>query len=1098
MITFILGDIGHGKSTKIINSIFEDVKNGQKSILIVPEQETLFCERIIASPPFEPSAQRFAEVLSFSRLANKFFRMYGGLRYNYATRSDKNLVMYRAICEARDLLKYYKNISKGREHTCVKLFLDAIGELKAYGVTADRLKEIMSELGGSLRERLGDLLTIWTIYERILYSGFDDTYDDIINLASRLNDEKIDFLKDYNVYIDSFYGFTQTQLDVIRQIVKRAKNVTFAFDCPADERKKSIQYTKITTSMNIISSFCDTMPEIIPCNDDFKHENETIKYLADNIWNFSAEPIKQHSGVTLALASDEFEECEYVASKIKSLIIDGCRYSDIAIVMRDAEKYRGLIDYALKKFEIPYFLSTSVDVMTLPAIKMIFCALRAISTYRPEDVISYVKCSYLDLSESELNEFESYIFKWNIYGKRFKDPDYWVANPDGYVKKMTEAQKNALSLVHSARDKVLKSLLILEDAFIKKEPIDKCAKAIFNFLKEHGVKGKIQDELKKCTKQEAYELSQIWNVLLRSLDTLSSVCAGAVVSPDDLSVLLMYALSDTEINTIPSGNDVVVIGDARTIRAKDIKHTFILNVNEGIFPASVHDDGFFSDADKIALEGQYIDLSSKSDTRAIDELINFRNAIGSASKTVTISCLKTDILGTKLQPSNAFLRIKELLQLEPTNIAELPLIDKIYTRQGALEYLTHSGTALGIAVKEYFNADDKRASDGFVNNNISINDEVAKNLVGSHLSLSKSSIESFASCKFKYYCSFVLGLNSSKKISFASNDVGNLAHYVLEKFLKLRDEKKIDISMLKDAELKEIVDDIVESYIALICYSTNVSKRLRFLFNKLKKNLIVYLKNLINELVQSDFKDEYHELDMSGDGINTPTSISFKLSNGITVSLNGVADRIDVYRKGDTAFVRVVDYKSGSDETNIENIETGFGIQLFLYLLTICKLEKCDFRDKLLMGADKLTGVNKIAPAGVMYFPMNMDKKNIGRDVDFENSNINDIESTAINEKISRSGYFLDDSDVINAQDKKQDGTILPKKDENEEAYIPKTKFDEIFDTIKDTIERIGNDILSGDASAVPVANPNKSNSSPCTYCEFRAICRSYKKGVKD
>ena len=143
MITFILGDIGHGKSTKIINSIFEDVKNGQKSILIVPEQETLFCERIIASPPFEPSAQRFAEVLSFSRLANKFFRMYGGLRYNYATRSDKNLVMYRAICEARDLLKYYKNISKGREHTCVKLFLDAIGELKAYGITADRLKEIM-------------------------------------------------------------------------------------------------------------------------------------------------------------------------------------------------------------------------------------------------------------------------------------------------------------------------------------------------------------------------------------------------------------------------------------------------------------------------------------------------------------------------------------------------------------------------------------------------------------------------------------------------------------------------------------------------------------------------------------------------------------------------------------------------------------------------------------------------------------------------------------------------------------------------------------------------------------------------------------------
>jgi len=41
-------------------------------------------------------------------------------------------------------------------------------------------------------------------------------------------------------------------------------------------------------------------------------------------------------------------------------------------------------------------------------VKMVFCALRAITSYRYEDVISYIKCGYTDLTEDELNELESY------------------------------------------------------------------------------------------------------------------------------------------------------------------------------------------------------------------------------------------------------------------------------------------------------------------------------------------------------------------------------------------------------------------------------------------------------------------------------------------------------------------------------------------------------------------------------------------------------------------------------------------------------------------------------------------------------------------
>ena len=418
MIDFLLGDIGHGKSTYIIKQIEQDAKNHIRSFLIVPEQQTLSCERAIASQ-LPPSAQLYCEAISFTRLANKLFREFGGLRYNYATRSDKNLIMFRAICEVRDSLKEYK-ILKGHEHSCVKLFLDAIGELKSYAVTPLKLQEAMGELENErLKRRIDDLLLIWSVYDRILYKSFDDSYDDIISLEKKLS--KIDYFKDANVYFDSFYGFTKTQYNIIYHIINQAKNVTFAFDCPENAKPGSLQYAKIVETKNRILSMCRGKKiGTIPFNTDYKHSNRAIAYLSSALWDFSAEPIYEHSGITLALAGDEFEECDFVASKIKELIFNGCRYNEIAIVMRDAEKYKGLIDYSLDKYEIPYHLSSSVDIMTVPAVKMVFCALRAISTYRPEDVIAYIKCSYLEISEEELNELENYIFRWNIYGKRFK------------------------------------------------------------------------------------------------------------------------------------------------------------------------------------------------------------------------------------------------------------------------------------------------------------------------------------------------------------------------------------------------------------------------------------------------------------------------------------------------------------------------------------------------------------------------------------------------------------------------------------------------------------------------------------------------------
>ena len=953
-----------------------------------------------------------------------------------------------------------------------------------------------------LKNKLSDISLIWSAYNEIINPNYSDNLDDIVSLCDKLREHK-NYFKDTNVYIDSFYSFTKSQLDVIKEIFKQAENVTIAFDCPIDTPSGAMQYAKITDARDRLYAICKNDLKIEYSNEnfdkDYKHINKDIKTVCDNLWNFSAENIGKTEGINLVLAGDEFEECEYVASKIKELILKGEKYSSIAVLMRNADTYKGIIDFSFKKFEIPYFYSITTDIASMPVIKMVFSALNSISGYRYEDIISYLKCGYTSIAESDLNDFESYTYRWNIYGKKFKDDDYWASNPDGYVSNPTIIQMQTLSRIVDTRDKVIEKLNILENCFKGKCTVRDASSAVFKFLEAHDIKTQLQKEIDECkSRKDAYELSQVWNVFVSALDEMVKICGDTEVDVDEYVSLLKHALSENAIGTIPSGEDNVLIGDAPTVRAKNIKHVFILGVNEGVFPKEISDEGFFTDTDKITLEtlglnltdnsdiksftnsGVNFELSSKSEARSDDELLSFRHALSIASHTVTVSCLKTNIKGTAMLPSIAFLRLKTLLGIEkPYDTSSLAFIDRIYTDENAYEFLGSSDKNIADAVKEYFGI-EKDVVEPFYNDRLSIDEKTAELVFGDHIALSKSSMETFASCKFKYYCDYVLKLKSSKRITFASNDVGTLNHLIIEKFFNMKKNNEIDIEKITQDDVEVIVKDIITDYSNLICTSKNVSKKLRYLFNKLKKNLIIYLMELVEELKQSKFDEQYMELSLSGDGINAPKPRNFKIDGGKTASLIGTADRVDVYRDDKDTYVKIIDYKSGVEKISLDLLDKGYGAQLFIYLFTLCKMDDCDFKKAFKKGTES------IKPAGIMYFPMNISKNGVKYDVDLESDTLNDLEKEITIDRIERSGYFLDDVNVIEAQDKSGEGRFIPNKNEHKDWYKSLNDFDEIYKKLEQTINTIGTKIFSGVASAIP----DKSKKDPCEYCEHNLVCR--------
>lgn len=1094
MINFLFGDVGSGKERHIVEQIRLDVEKLRslgapsssagikKCYWLVPEQKTVICERALATE-LEPDAQLYAEVTSFTRFADIVFRAVGGIRGNYIEKSGKRLIMYRALTQVSDSLVEYK-ATKGRERGCVDMFLDVVGELKSYAISPRALAEASERLKNDrLRARIHDLVCVFEAYEQILRQSYSDPYDDIILLGEKL-DEYPSLLEGASIYISSFFGFTGAQLGVIRSIVSSADNVTFAFDI-AESDLGSIQYEKLSSTVKAIKQIChgyEISKKSFSDSEDF-YESEAISYLSKNIWRFDAPCRDDASGITLMRPSNEFEECEAVASKIKELIMSGERYSSIAIIVRSADTYRGVIDYTLEKYGIPYYMASSIDIITKPLVRMLFSVIGASSSFGIRDITSFLRSGYSGIDTEDADELEGYMYRWGISGSKFENDSYWSANPDGYVTEPTPMQTERLKKITLTRQAVLDKITPIKHAFEQKSSVKFICRAIYNLFENLGVRETLRAEMAESDKKEAMELSQLYSELWCALDVMCEIIGDEILDRDAFLSSLCYVLEGVQIGTIPTGEDNVTIGEADSIRTDKIRHAFVLGVCEGEFPQSINDSPFFSDSDKEELRSLEIHLSESDTVRADSELLTFKHAISTPCASLTVSAPLADIRGKKKSPSLAFSRIIKLFpSLCDAASISLCELDKIYSERIAYEH-SSSGTAVGRAIRTLLGISDTSA-EGFSNDDEKIDASLARALLRKSPYLSQSRIEKFVSCHFQYYCTYLLGIKESDKISFGAREVGVLAHAVLEDFLREVSESSLDLSSLSESEINEKFDRVTFSLIDKLCKSGVPSARVRHLFNRLKSHIIIYIRELADESNNSSFEHKLFELPFSDKGV---APLKFQIDSETSVSLSGVVDRVDVYYEGDTAYVRVVDYKTGEKKFSLNDFEHGLELQLLIYLYTLCEMpEDSPVRAKLIGDCSRL------APGGVMYFPMRLGKSTVDDEIDLDSDEAIERERAEVAKLVRRSGLFLDTPSVISAYDTTGKGLYIPKKTKKNEGYfLDEGGFAEKRERLEQIIREVGLAMLSGDASASPLKL--KSHQSPCEYCQFKAVCRRRK-----
>ncbi len=1102
MLKIIYGHSGSGKSSLIYDMMKTDAAEGKRSYLIVPEQETVSCERALLDI-LPQSAQLTSEVLNFSRLANLIFRHYGGLSYNYADKGAKTLIMWKNLRELMPLLAEYSKSAEGTGIThLAEDMLSAVSELKAYCVSPQKLDRAAEKLTDHeiLKNKLRDLSLIMSAYSGMLEECYSDAADDLTKLTEKLKDH--DFFAGSNVYIDSFTSFTRQEKDVIEEILKSADNLTVAL--PIDSVSTSqIHYESAADTALYIRHIAERSSVDI---EEIHLKSRTsgspaISAISELLWDHSVSSldIGDEDSIKIIEASDPYEEADAVASTVRGLLINGMRCRDIAIIARDASLYKGIIDIALEKSSIPYFFSQSSDIMSKAPIKFLISALKIkIRDWRREDVMEYLKSDLGGFDRHSVDMLECYADMWNLRGKVFTENDFTM-NPDGYSEYFTERGRKILSEINALKNKFVPPLLKLFARLDSAQSASEMCRALYLFAEENRLsetlKANAEAEYIKGKRKEAAESLQIYNVLTKALDSLAKILGDEQISVKEFYESLKTVLDSTSVGSIPTAEDQVTVGSASMLRTGNIKCAIVIGLNEGEFPQSIKDSAVFSDNDKKILEELDISLSASSSTRASDELFYVYRAMSAPSEKLILTYHTASFAGEKAFPSMAIERIKNLFpKIKKDVYSLLPAEETILSPAAALERLSSMPLSpYTQAVLDYLNDSDYRDQLEFSdipssNAVCEISEDTSNEIFGTTLGLTQTLIDNYSSCPFEYMCSKLLSISDSTRAEFDYSNFGTYVHYILENFLKrsLADGK---IGKEPDRDyISAAVNKVADDYFAKVFSSgAYTNPRLLHRFERMRRLAVLVAIGITKEFADSSFRPEFFEL-----SIGRPSKelylppLVLPIDDKRKVSLSGKIDRIDTLHKNGDVYIRVIDYKTGSKTFSFGDLKKAKNIQLPLYLFSLCDEDQTNFKNE--VGCSEN---GKIIPAGAMYFSSLISPIEISDEKPI--SSVKDIAEVSFD----RSGFLLNDEEILLEMSRSFSKDILCGIYKNKKgglsgnAGVSADDMHVMNAELKDTVCGVADSILTGKMSP----SPSFEGKTPhCDSCSMKSICRSAQK----
>lgn len=1064
MLKFILGRSGSGKTKYMIDRIRESVEAGKRTYLLVPEQQAFISESMLADLP--PASALCFEVVSFSRLCNIVFGEYGGLIDSAASGGARNLVMWQNLREISPHLLEYRDVRT--DLSLCSMMLSTVDELHANGISAEECEKAAESCADeTLSRKLRDVALIYSNFTRVLTSSIGENAAAAENRLTRLISllRENDFFKGSHIFVDSFTSFTGEEHAVLRELALQADELCISF-CRDKETKNMPHTVGVDDTYRRFIRFAaekSLETESIDLDKALAGKSTVLSSLERGLWDFSltSESIQKFSTDELGcieayVCKNEFDEIGLAALKILQEYRKGTKFSEIALIVRDAESRKGIIEAVFERMGIPFFLSERTDLSATAAARLIFSALRCvIYNFRTADVLTLLKTGLCGIDVSQADLFEDYCYTWSISGNKFLEK-IWSMNPDGYTAdKPSGRALEILQAANRVRSKLIPPLVHLRERFTaaKGDTLANC-RAIYDYLGEIGLSKSLGElaELDVATGdlRTAGESLRVYDSIVTALSEVCTILSDTPTTPEDLSYALEIMLRGNDIGSVPAVGEYVTVGSAPTLRVENVKLAIVLGLCEGEFPRSYSDSGIFTEQDKALMEELNIPLVSRETRVTSDELFYVYRAMTKPREKLIISTCSSRVGGGSCTPSSAWNRVFFLFPELKAEAFDFDLIKKI----------SEAISDGDVPDEKIFETAEPESEALYDSDEIVIDPLQIRMLFSDNkIHLSQTKISTFASCPYQYWCKYVLSLRERKVSRISYDSSGTIVHYVLEKLIGDVKQSDGSLSHPDDDTVVRMVNGYVEEYIDSI--GCPLPPSMMYTFSRLRDLALVMAKSVLDEFSASDFKVLAQELRISEtrEGALRPIEIKINDSeNSPKIVLGGIIDRIDYFDGEDRRYLRVVDYKTGSHPFDIAGLESGNDVQLPAYLFTAALDENRE-----LIGGEK-----KIFPASALFLSANETSGRISPE---------------------RSGFILDDIKVLQAANNELDKGILAgivvDKDTGEVTKgnaVSEKAIREIDLSLRSSIASTGRNIFAGKAPRTP-------SSDGCKYCFLRSSC---------
>lgn len=1139
IVELLIGPAGSGKTYACLNAIGSELKqapDGSPLLLLAPKQATFQMEHALLSDPDLHGYSRL-QILSFDRLAEFILSECGMGARGLLSEEGRIMVMRALLNQIKDQLRLF--------HASAKLpglaqeLSRVIREFQQSRTSPNRLLELAESehLPTRIRYKLHDIALLYQNYRAWIDNKQLHDPDRLLDMAAdalrtlgRMNQASIPFWLG-GLWMDGFAALTPQERQLLTLLAPLSQKTTLAFcaDSFPDHQREifSIWLPTHQTLRHCIHDF-EAMDTVDVKRTVLKRKPQNSRFAADPMLAYLEEnwtrpaPFEkagahqpttgdqlqlgldetgadhQEQSITITACQSREVEAIHTARRIlKHVREDGMRFHQIAVLVRSLQHYQEIIRHVFDRYDIPCFIDRRESIAHHPLIELTRSAIRLPAYgWAHEDWFSYLKSGFTPLTIDAIDDLENASIERGWRGARWWQP---LKGPDHLVERFEPIRDKLLRPI-----KKFLSLPTKSNSLGNLRPWNglQLAKAFRALWQAHEVKSILQNWDTDSNEKSGMTMHTGFHVrVLDSLETwLSNIELAFAETPlptREWIPILEAGLNHLTVGVLPPAIDQVLVGAIDRSRNPDLKATFLLGLNESIFPIKPSAPLILDERERLRLEEEGVSIGNRYRTQLATE--RFLGYIGCtrSTKRLSLSYALNGEDGQPLLPSTLIQHVKRLfphlnietfketISLEETlHERELLLSPDFWSWKKdrskkdiqAIIPLLRNEQSIAFIEKETNTDHAPRLDTAIARALFSETPEAPK------LRTSVSRIEAFAECPFRFFIQS--GLKAEERMAFEldARRLGSFQHAALESFHLALQEDGLMWHDLTSQQAREYMSQIVRQTMTLFHDGLMEDKPVnRVTATALGRALENFIGVVVDWMKQYAFEPSGVEVAFGGKNPKLP-AWELKLSDNASMIFNGIIDRVDLLplKDGSTLGI-VVDYKSGKKKPDATLSWNGIQLQLPVYLNVLRH-----------PGMAKAFGVENIRAVGAFFTTLRAryEGKSSRKEALQQ-----DVAEEAVRKAYQHVGCFdvdalpwMDQRNGANRGDQFQyqlnkDGS--PRK--THWHVMPPQKFEHFMGHAARLLCEFGDRILNGEIAIEPFLHGNE---TPCDRCDFASVCR--------